>query len=99
MDVSDIFIYFFLLGVGQGALRGARRGWGGGVLLKIPGGGLGFQEGEGLRGREGVCGELGNFGEGDRAKRPPTIYYHGQPNYYSRGRCGHEILENPNLLK
>ena len=30
--------------------------------LEIPGGGL--EEGEGPRGREGVCGELGNYGGG-----------------------------------
>ena len=40
-------------------------GGGMGFVLKIAGGvpgGGGFQEGEGPRGREGVCSELGNLG-------------------------------------
>ena len=37
MDVSDIF-YFFLLGGGEGGVRGAGKGRGD-FLLKIPGGG------------------------------------------------------------
>ena len=35
MDVSDIFYFFFLLGEGNGRVRGARRG-GGSFLLKMP---------------------------------------------------------------
>ena len=59
MDVSE---FFFLLEEGEGGVRGARTG-GGGFLLKSPGGGGVLQEGKGPRGREGVCGDLGN-GEG-----------------------------------
>ena len=53
--VSDIF-YFFRWGV-----RGARRGWG---FLKIPekGGGSRRRGGGEASGREGVCGEFGEFG-------------------------------------
>ena len=46
---------------------GSPRCQGGGIgfLLKIPGGGgEGFQEREGPRGREGVCSKLGNLGGG-----------------------------------
>ena len=75
MDVPDIF--FFLLGEGEGGVRGARRG-GVHFLLKIPGGGGGFQEG--LRGREGVCAELGNFGGGGGAK-----YFFSGPKRPSEG--------------
>ena len=42
------YFLFFLLGEGEGGVRGARRGVGGiGSLLKIPGGGGVFQEQEG----------------------------------------------------
>ena len=61
VDVSDIF--FPAQEVGRGCLR-RREGWGIGFLLKIPGGGGTSPGREGPRGREGVCGELGNFGEG-----------------------------------
>ena len=56
VDLSDIY-FFFCSGTGK---RSSRR-WGGDGFfsLKIPR--EGFQEGEGPRGREGVCGELGNF--------------------------------------
>ena len=47
MGISDVF-YFFLLGEGEGGVRGARRG-GGSVLLKTPRREGGFQEGEGPR--------------------------------------------------
>ena len=60
VDVSDIF-YFSLLGEGEGGVRGAREG-GGNFLLKMPGGGSGFQEGP--RGRQGACSESGNLGGG-----------------------------------
>ena len=57
------FLFFSARGGGKG---NPRRREGGGVrfLLKIPGGGGGLEEGEGPRGREGVCGELGNLGGG-----------------------------------
>ena len=58
--------FFFLLGEGEFEEPG---GGGIGFLLKMPGGGGGvLQEGEGPRGREGVCGELGNYGTGGGAK-------------------------------
>ena len=64
VDVSDIFI-FFCSGSGKGESEAqGREGWD--FLLKIPGGGGSSGE-EGLRCREGVCGELGNF-EGGGAK-------------------------------
>ena len=64
VDVLDIF-NFFCSGRGKGSAR-RREGAGARFLLKIPGGGGGGvpQEGEGLRAREGVCGELGNLGRG-----------------------------------
>ena len=64
MDVSDIS-YFFLLGEGEGGARGTGGGRGIGFFVENPrkGGGV-LQEGEGLRGREGVCSELGNWGGG-----------------------------------
>ena len=70
MDVSDIF-YFFLLGGGEGGVRGAGRGRGGtksfyGKSQEGGGGGVsrvgGGREGEGARGREGICGDLGGGG-------------------------------------
>ena len=64
MDVSDIFYFFSARGGGK---RGSARRQEGGdrFLLKIPGGGGVFQEGEGPRGREGVCSIL------EEGKRPP----------------------------
>ena len=59
VDISDIF---FLLGEGKGESE-ASGGGGGSIFIENPkerGGGL-LQEGERLRGREGVCGQLGNF--------------------------------------
>ena len=47
-----------------------------GFLLKISGGGGGFK-GEGPRGREDVCSELGNLG--------------GGPNVFFRGRNVHQV--------
>ena len=60
------YLLFFLLGDGVGGVRSAGREGGGRFLMKVPGEGGGFsREGEGPRGREGVCGELGNsFGGG-----------------------------------
>ena len=71
------FLFFSARGGGRGSPR--RQEGGGGIhfLLKIPGGG-GFQEGP--RGREGVCGELGNLGGGGAKyffsgpKRPPSKF-------------------------
>ena len=70
VDVSDIFIffcsgrfgyfYFFLLGEGEGGVRGAGREGGGRLLLENPRRGVSRRG----RGREGVCGELGNCGAG-----------------------------------
>ena len=60
MDVSDIF-YFCLFGEGEGGVRGARKG-GDRFFIENP-----RREefpGEGPRGWEGVCNELGNFGGG-----------------------------------
>ena len=55
------FLFFFFSGRGK-AESEAPGGRGIHFLLKIPGRGGGFQEGP--RGREGVCGELGNWGGG-----------------------------------
>ena len=90
VDISDIFYVFS----GRGGVRESpRRQEGGGVgrfLLKIPGGG-GLQEGEGPRGREGVCSELGNFGGGGL-----SIFWAVQ----CFARCNPFMFqENPNLLK
>ena len=60
VDVSDIF-NFFLLGGGEGGVRGAGRAWGD-FLWKTPGGGSPGWVGAGARGREVVCGELGGGG-------------------------------------
>ena len=59
VDVSDMFYFFFCSGRGKGESEAPGRGRDR-LLSKIPGGG-GVPEGEGPRGREGVCGELGNF--------------------------------------
>ena len=61
MDVSDIF-YFFCSGRGKGESE-ATGGGGVDFLLKVPQGG-GSPGGGGPRGREGVCGKLGNSGGG-----------------------------------
>ena len=60
-DVSDIF-YFFLLGEGEGGVRGAGRGGGVGFLLRVPGGGA-FQ-GEGAKGPGGCLRRIGELGGG-----------------------------------
>ena len=59
VDVSDIF-YFFLLGEGEGGVRGARKGGGRFFIENPTRGGLSRRG----RGREGVCGEFGNSGGG-----------------------------------
>ena len=68
VDVSDIF-YFFCSGGGEGGVRGAGGGGGRGAdfFIENPrkgGGGSPERVGAGARGREGVCGELGNLGGG-----------------------------------
>ena len=61
VEVSDIFNFFSGWGGGRESPR-RRDGRANGFLSKIPGGGGGvLWEGEGTRGREGVCGELGKF--------------------------------------
>ena len=75
-----IFFLFFLLGEGEGGIRGA--GGGDRFLLKVPGRGGILQEGEGPRRREGVCGKLGNWGGGAKfffsgPKRPPRVDLQG----------------------
>ena len=62
VDVSDI-LYFFLLGEGEGGVRGARGG-GSGFSLKFQEGGFPGEEGGLPRGREGVRGEFGGGGGG-----------------------------------
>ena len=55
---------FFLLREGKGESKASGRG-GGSIFIEKSRKGAGvLQEGEGLRGREGVCGELGNLGGG-----------------------------------
>ena len=56
-DVSNIF-YFFLLGEGEGGVRG-RQEAGGSVFYWQSQRGGGLLGGEGTRGRESVVGELG----------------------------------------
>ena len=75
------FIFFSARGGGRG-VRAVGRG-AGRFLLKIPGGGGGvLQEGEGPRGREGVCSELGNLEGGGLniflfgPKCPPRWRFH-----------------------
>ena len=62
VDVSDIFIFVLLAEGGEG-VRSARTGGGIGVSLKVPAGGGGVFPRRG-RGREGACGESGNWGGG-----------------------------------
>ena len=61
MDVSDT-LNLFLLGEGEGVSQRRREGGEFDFLLRILARGA-FQ-GEGPKGREGVCGELGNWGGG-----------------------------------
>ena len=80
VDVPDIF-NFFLLGEGGGGVRGVGRRGGSILIENHRRGGEGFQEGEGPRGREGVCAELGFFlGRGDL-------------NIFFRGRNVHQDLQ------
>ena len=76
MDVSDIF-NFFLLGGGEGGVRGTRKGRGVGFFLKIPGGGGGLAaEGGGVEGPGGcLCGMWG-----------------GGLNIFFRGRNSHKLV-------
>ena len=83
MGVSDIF-YFFCSGSGKGGVRGVGGGGGGGrFFIENPrrGGGGVPHEGEGPRGLEGVCGELGDLvGVGAKSffpgpKCPPSESY------------------------
>ena len=60
MDVS-IFFIFFCSGRGKVGVRGARKG-GDRIFIENPR--RGAFPGEGPRGWEGVCNELGNFGGG-----------------------------------
>ena len=53
---SRIFFIFFLLGEGEGGVQGAGREGGRFFFLENP-----RREGKGPRGREGVCGKLGNW--------------------------------------
>ena len=76
VDVSDIF-YFFLFGKGEGRVRGAGGGGGGSIFHWKSQEGVGVPGGEGPRGREGVCGELGNL---------------GGAKYFFRGRNVHQDL-------
>ena len=63
LDLSDIFNFFFC----SGRVKGESEVSGGGFDFDWKSeegvGGL-LQEGEGPRGQEGVCGELGNLGGG-----------------------------------
>ena len=89
LDVSDIF-YFFSARGGERESPRRREGGGGVDFIEISKGGV-VQEGEGPRGGEGVCGKLGNWGGGGRAKYffsgpkcPPRITPSLTPNF-SRG--------------
>ena len=62
VDVSDIF-YFFCSGRRKGESEAPGVGGGGRFFIENPRRG-GAPEGEGPRGREGVCSELGNGGGG-----------------------------------
>ena len=55
VDVSDIYFLFFWLGEGEGGVRGVGGG-GGSIFIENPRRGGVLQEGEGPRGREGLCG-------------------------------------------
>ena len=62
VDVSDIFLFFFLLGGGEGGVRGDREG--GWFLLKIPEGG-GSPGGGGDEGPGGWLQRIGDLGGGE----------------------------------
>ena len=71
-----IFVIFVLFGEGEGGARGARKGDRFFFFRKSQEGG-GFPRG-GRRGREGVCGELGNLGGGAK--------------YFFPGRNVHQVI-------
>ena len=92
MDVSDI-LYFSCSGE-KGESEAPGKG-GGSVFIENPRrGGGGFQEGEGSSGREGVCGELGNFFWGGGAK-----YFFSGPNVHqaSESLAHVTLLTTPRL--
>ena len=62
MDVSD-FVFFFSRGGERGSLR-RREGGGDRFFIENPRRAGGSPAQEGPRGRESVCGELGNLGGG-----------------------------------
>ena len=76
VDASGIF-YFFLLGEGEGGVRGDGRGGGIGFLLQIPGGG-------------GVSGGRGGRGAGRVSAANWGIWGGGGPKYFFRGRNVHQ---------
>ena len=75
----DVSGFFFWLGEWGGGVRGAGREGGVRFLIENPrkGGGV-LQEGDGLRGREGVCVELGHCGRGGK--------------YFFSGRNVHQVI-------
>ena len=77
VDVSDIF-YFFLLGEGEGRVRGAGRG-GGLIFIENPRRGGGLQEG---RGRGAGRVSAANWG----------IWRGGAKFFFFRGRNVHQVL-------
>ena len=85
VDVLDIFYFFFLLGEGEGGVRGAREGGGVGFLLKIPRGGGGFPGGEGA-GRVSAV-HWGIFAGGG-----------GGLNIFFRGRNVHQVTGRTKLF-
>ena len=89
VDVSDIF-YFFGSGRGKGESEAPGRG--GAIFIEFRRKGGGFsRRGVGPRGGEGVCGELGNFGEGG------AKYFFLGLKCAPRSRL-HHALENTTLL-
>ena len=87
--------YFFLVGEGEGAVRGARRG-GGRFLLKVPGGG-GFPGGDGVS-RRVVWSELGNLGGGGgyifflRGRNVHQDYHPHQKNTGQKHCCRYHVM-------
>ena len=78
---------FFLSGRGKGESE-VPGGEGFHFLLKIPGGEGGFQEGP--RGREGVCGELGNLGGGGA-----KYFFSGRNVQGIEETCQNDFLDFP----
>ena len=58
------YFLFFSAREGEGGVRDRARGGGGGRFFIEKSQEAGLQEGEGPRGRKGVCGELGSWGGG-----------------------------------